>query len=161
MNLTPTQWMETHLLSLLTYFTLDELFCHRRRVDIQADVCPSPSCGHRSLGSPSPCTISEHRLPTDFVASPWSLSYRWITTAFFWGAVGAILLTCDNHLILFLFAVCAAGCMFTRRLMSSFLILSILVFPAAFLRHIISVVVRICFFHWLGFSFHSDKVELG
>ena len=34
--------------------------------------------------------------------------------------------------------------MFTRRLISSFLILSILVFPAAFLRHLISVVVNIC-----------------
>ncbi len=58
----------------------------------------------------------------------------WITSAFLRGAVGAILLTCDHHLILFVFAVCSAGCMFTRRLMSSFLILSILVFPAALLR---------------------------
>ena len=68
----------------------------------------------------------------------------WITSALLWGAVGAILLTCDHHLILFLFAVCSAGCMFTRRLISSFLILSILVFPVAFLRHLISVVVNIC-----------------
>ena len=66
----------------------------------------------------------------------------WITSALLWGAVGAILLTCDHHLVLFLFAVCSAGCMFTRRLISSFLILSILVFPAAFLRHPISVVVN-------------------
>ena len=34
--------------------------------------------------------------------------------------------------------------MFTRRLISSFLSLSILVFPAAFLRDLISVVVNIC-----------------
>ena len=67
-----------------------------------------------------------------------------ITSALLWGAVGAILLMCDHHLILFLLAVCCAGCMFTRRLISSFLILSILVFPAAFLRHLISVVVNIC-----------------
>ena len=68
----------------------------------------------------------------------------WITSALLWGAVGAILLMCDHHLILFLLAVCSAGCMFNRRLISSFLILSILVFPAAFLRHLISVVVNIC-----------------
>ena len=53
----------------------------------------------------------------------------WITSALLWGAVGAILLMCDHHLILFLLAVSSAGCMFTRRLISSFLILSILVFP--------------------------------
>ena len=68
----------------------------------------------------------------------------WITSVLLWGAVGAILLTCDHNLVFFLFAVCSAGCMFTRRLISSFLILSILVFPAAFLRHLISVVVNIC-----------------
>ena len=68
----------------------------------------------------------------------------WITSALLWGAVGAILLMFDHHLILFLLAVCSAGCMFTRRLISSFLILSILVYPAAFLRHLISVVVNIC-----------------
>ena len=67
-----------------------------------------------------------------------------ITSDLLWGAVGAILLMCDHHLILFLLAVCCAGCMFTRRLISSFLILSILVFHAAFLRHLISVVVNIC-----------------
>ena len=27
-----------------TYFTLFELFCHRRRVDTQSGVSPSPSC---------------------------------------------------------------------------------------------------------------------
>ena len=46
--------------------------------------------------------------------------------------------------------------MFTRRLIFSFLILSILVFPAAFLRHLISVVVniRIIFYN----SFHMKGV---
>ena len=34
----------------------------------------------------------------------------WITSALLWGAVGAILLTCDHHLILFLFAVCCLLC---------------------------------------------------
>ena len=29
----------------------------------------------------------------------------WITSALLWGAVGALLLTCDHHLILFLFPV--------------------------------------------------------
>ena len=67
----------------------------------------------------------------------------WITSALLWGAVGAILLTCDHYLILFLFAVCSAGCMFTRRLISSFLIFSILVFPAAFLI-LFSVVINFC-----------------
>ena len=28
----------------LLHFTLVELFCHRRRVDTQSDVSPSPSC---------------------------------------------------------------------------------------------------------------------
>ena len=54
------------------------------------------------------------------------------------------ILMCDHHLILFLLAVCSAGCMFTRCLISSFLTLSILVFPAAFPRHLISVVVNTC-----------------
>ena len=35
---------ECHAPKNLTCFTLIELFCHRRRVDIQSDVCPSPSC---------------------------------------------------------------------------------------------------------------------
>ena len=61
----------------------------------------------------------------------------WITSALLWGAFGAILLTCGHHLILFLFAVSSAGCMFTR--ISLFLILSMLVFPATFLTHLISV----------------------
>ena len=59
-------------------------------------------------------------------------SSGWITSALLWGAVGAILLMFDHHLILFLLAVCFAGCMFTRRLISSFLILSILAFHAVF-----------------------------
>ena len=84
-------------------------------------------------------TSSSHRFP----GLPLGRRHSgWITNALLWGAVGTILLTCDHHLILFLFAVCSAGCMFTRRLIPSFLILSILVFPAAFLRHLISVVVN-------------------
>ena len=71
-----------------------------------------------------------------------------ITSALLWGAVGAILLMCDHHLILFLLAGCSAGCMFNRRLISSFLILSILVFPAAFLRHLIYVVAKSVFLCW-------------
>ena len=54
-------------------------------------------------------------------------TYGWVTSALLWGDVGAILLACDHHLIVFLFAVCSAGCMFTRRLIYSFLILSIVV----------------------------------
>ena len=77
----------------------------------------------------------------------------WITSALLWGAVGAILLMCDHHLILFLFAVCSAGCMFTRRRIYYFLIVSILVFPAAFLRHIISVVVNICHYSLMRVHF--------
>ena len=130
--------------SLLTYFTLDELFCHRRRVDRQSDVSTSPSCLRLSSGFLSHCTISVHHLPSGVVASPRSSSFWLDHECFLWEAVGAILLMCDHHLILFLLAVCSAGCMFTRRLISSFLILSILFFPAAFLRHLISVVVNIC-----------------
>ena len=54
-------------------------------------------------------------------------------------------LTCDHHLVLFLFDVCSAGYItFTRRLISSFLILSIVVFHVAFLKHFIGIVVNIC-----------------
>ena len=48
------------------------------------------------------------------------------------GAVGEILLTCEYQLILLLLAICFACCIFTRRLISSFLILPILIFPIAF-----------------------------
>ena len=70
---------------------------------------------------------------------------------------------CDHHLILFLLALCSAGCMFTRRLISSFPIFSILVFPAAFLRHLISVVVNICLsykFKLLAFPFNIFSLYL-
>ena len=77
----------------------------------------------------------------------------WITSFLLWGVVGAILLMCDHHLILFLFAVCSAGCMFTRRLISSFLILSNLFFPAAFLQHLSSVLVNICLSLLVGVQF--------
>ena len=53
-------------------------------------------------------------------------------SALLWGVVGVILLMCDHHLILFLFAVCSAGCMFTCRLISPFLILSIPVLSCSF-----------------------------
>ena len=69
------------------------------------------------------------------------LATGWITGDLFWGAVGATLLARDHVLILSLFAVCSAGCMFTRRLISSFLVL--LVYPAAFLRHLIAVFANI------------------
>ena len=55
---------------VFTYFTLDELFCHRRRVDKQSDVSPSPCCLRLPLGFTYHCTISEHRHPSDVVASP-------------------------------------------------------------------------------------------
>ena len=77
----------------------------------------------------------------------------WTTSVLLWGAVVVILLMCDHHLILFLLAVCSAGCMFTRRLISSLLILSILVFPAAFLRHLITVFVNICLSLLVRFQF--------
>ena len=116
------------------------------RVDRQSDVSPSHSGLRLSSGFPSHCghlgTSSSQR----FRGLP--LGRRpsgWITSALLWGAVGSILLTCDHHLILFLLAVCSAGCMFTRRLISSILLLSTLVFHVAFLRHLISVVVNICF----------------
>ena len=72
------------------------------------------------------------------------LPIGWVMSVLLWEAVGAILLTCDHHLIVFLFDIHSDGCMFTRRLISSVLVLSILVFPAAFLRHLTSVVVSIC-----------------
>ena len=59
------------------------------------------------------------------------------------GSRCVILLMCAKCQLPDLVLVCSAGCMFNRRLISSFLILSILVFPAAFLRHLISVVVNI------------------
>ena len=88
--------------------------------------------------------MSVHHLPSGFLAFPSVVVPLYRLLAVLWGAVGAILLMCDHHLILFVFDVCSAGCMFTRRLISSFLILSILVFPAAFPRHLICVVVNIC-----------------
>ena len=42
---------QTHF--TLICFTLIKLFCHRRRVDIRSDVCPSPSCCLLSSGSHS------------------------------------------------------------------------------------------------------------
>ena len=62
--------------------------------------------------------ISLYHLGTSlFPAISWSsLSRRpcgWITSALLWGAVGAILLTFDHHLILFLCVVCSVvACLF-------------------------------------------------
>ena len=60
---------------------------------------------------------------------PLSYSY-WLEHQCF--TQGVILLTCDHHLVLL--AVCSASCIYTRPLIYSFLILSILVFPVAFLN---------------------------
>ena len=136
----------THIIGTLLYFTY-----------FSRTLLPSASSGY-TIGR-----LSLTQLLTSIIEIPISLyhlgtssSHRFrglplgrrppgcITSALLWGAVGVILLMCDHHLILFLLAVCCAGCMFTRRLISSFLTLSILVFPAAFLRHLISVVVNIC-----------------
>ena len=79
---------------------------------------------------PSLCTILAYRLPSDGVASPLGrLPTCRITGVLLWGAIGAVLLTYDDHLILFLFAVCSVGCIFIRSLVASFLISSILNFP--------------------------------
>ena len=69
------------------------------------------------------CTIFMYSLPCDFMAFPFGLlPTGWITNALLWGAVGAILalLTCDHRLLLFWFAVCSAGCIFTCLVISSF-----------------------------------------
>ena len=106
------------------------------------------------LGRPRPYII----FPAISWSSPRSSSFWLDHECFSLGTSWWILLMYDHHLILFLFAVCSDRCMFTRRLISSFLILSILLFPAAFLRHLISVAAFLCW--WLS-SFHSGKVELG
>ena len=116
---------------------------------------PCNGCGDHQLPMTVPddvCHRDFHLLiPSRYIIFPaisWpslrSSSFCMYHKCLLCGAVGAILLTCDHHLILFLFAVCSAGCMFTRRLISSFRVLSFLVFRAAFLRHLISVVVNIC-----------------
>ena len=138
-----------------TYFTLVELFCHRRRVDRHAIGRLSLTQLFTSvIGIP----ISLHHLGTSssqrFRGLP--LGRRpsgWITSALLGGAVGAILLMCDHHLILLLLAVCSAGCMFTRRPISSLLILSILVFPAAFLRPHLCCCQHLSFFAGEGTVF--------
>ena len=89
---------QRYVLSLtFTHFTLFELFCCRRRVDIQLDVCPSPSCSLLSLGFQSLCTVLTYRYPSDFDAF-----CHCITSALLWWDDGAIRLTCDPHLIIFL-----------------------------------------------------------
>ena len=121
------------------FYTLVELFCHRRRVYIQFDVYilhPVDDFCHRDphFGIPSSHRfryLSLCRLPTG-----------WNISALLRRTVSPILFTCVHHLLLLLFVVCSLCCMFTRRPISSFLILSMLAFPAAFLRRLISVVVN-------------------
>ena len=78
-----------------------------------------------------------------------------------WGADGAILLTYDHRLIQLLFAVCSDRCMFIRCLCSSCLILSILVFPAAFPRYLVSVVVNICLTLLVRVQFYLCQRRVG
>ena len=132
-------WECALLLTYFTYFRLTLLPSAHNRTSVLHQVV---DIGHRiPISLYHFGTLSSHR----FRGLPLGrLPTGWITSALLWGAVGVILLTCDHNLILFLFAVCSAGCMFTRRLISSFLILPILVFSAAFLWHLISVVVSIC-----------------
>ena len=129
----------------LTYFTLYELICHRRRVDRQWDISPSPICLRLSLVLLSLCTISVHHLPSDFVSFPSVVvllaGSRVLCSGeplvpSFWRVTTTWSCSC------LLFALLVA--LFTRRLLSLFLILSIVFFLAAFLRHLISVVVNIC-----------------
>ena len=117
------------MIDVLAYFTLDELFCHRRRVGIQSVVSPSPSCWHRSSGSPSPRIISEQRLPIDFVVFPSVVFLLGGSRVLYYGE---LLVPSSSYSCLLVACLLAA---------SSFLILSILVFPAAFQ---LSVVVNIC-----------------
>ena len=63
----PTLLYFTLLYFTLLYFTYFELFCHRRRVDIQWDVCHSPSFWLVSSGSQSLCAF-RYLLASDFVA---------------------------------------------------------------------------------------------
>ena len=131
-----------HHTLLLTSLTLVELFGHRRRVNRQSDVSPWPSCLRLSSGFPSPCTISVHHLPSDFVAFPSVVVLLGGSQVLYSGEplVSSLDVWPPHDLV----SCCSAGCMFSRRLISSFLILSILAFPAAFLRHLISDVVTTC-----------------
>ena len=149
-------WFEVTGHNHLTYFTLDELFRHRRRVGIQSDVsilhpvvhqvdphllAPFRNIVFPSMSWPSPRSFSswvDHECST--------LGSCWCHPLDMWPPPDLIL-------------VCSAGCMFTRRLISSFLILSILVFPAAFLRHLISVVVNICLSLLVSVQFSSSSYK--
>ena len=75
---------------------------------IQSDVCPVVDFCLRDPNLIVP--FRYNRLPSDFVAFSSVASL----VALLWGAVGAILLTCDHHMVLFLFAVSCTGCMFTH-----------------------------------------------
>ena len=152
----PMEALEKRLYIILTYFTLVELFCHRRRVDRQSDVSPWPSCSRLSSGFPSPCTISVHHHPSDFVAFPSVVVLLDGTRALLWGAVGAILLTCGHRLILFLFA----GCMHVYSPSNFFV--SDLVHGLQLFWDTSSLLLSTpAFLCWWVSCFHSGTVELG
>ena len=70
------QYITMHHNTEFIYFTyLVELFCHRRRVGIQSDVSPWPSCLHLSSGFPFHCTVSVHDFPAVSWPSPRSSSF--------------------------------------------------------------------------------------
>ena len=116
-----TCYSRTHLLSASSWYTIGRL----PLTQLLTSVIGIPnSLYHFGISSFQPQRF--RGLPLG------RLSTGWITSALLWGAVGAVLLTCDSHVILFLFAISSAGCMFNRRLISSFLISSILVFLAAY-----------------------------
>ena len=83
------------------------------------DVCLTTSCGHISFGLPY---IYKYHFGISSAQRlrglPNGMFSFWFKR-FALGTVGAIPLTCDHHL--FMCAICPAGCMLTRRLISSFL----------------------------------------
>ena len=96
------------------YFTLVELFCHRDSDGYTIGRLSLTQLFTSVIGIP----ISLYHLGTSSSQRLRGLPLGrrpsgWITSALLWGAVGAIHLMCDHHLILFLLAVCSAGCMFT------------------------------------------------
>ena len=144
----------TLLYFTLLYFTLLYFTLLYFTLEFRRTLLPSASSGYTivrlsftyavvDIGHRDPHLLVPFRnivFPSISWPSPGSFSYWVDHECSTLGAVGAILLTCDHHL--FLFAVCSAGCMFTRRLISSFLTLSILVFSAAFLRHHININIK-------------------
>ena len=74
-----------------------------------------------------------------------------------WGAVGANLLTCGHHLILFSYAVCSAGCMFPRRLIFRFWSCQFWSFLQLFWYSSSLLLSTFDFLWWWGSSFQSIK----